>query len=77
MTEKKEFIKCWIKRIQFKHRLRRMDRRWRMQGGASYDLFPPSFYYTHSAQEIKEITDREISCLREMIRKYEEENAQK
>lgn len=72
MEGKMGFLKKWIKKIWFWHKLRRMDRRWRMQGGASYEIFPPSFYYIHSLEEIQEITDREIAGLRKLIKEYEE-----
>ena len=72
MEGKMGFLKKWIKKIWYRHKLRRMDRQWHMQGGASYQLFPPSFYYTHSEEEIKEITERELAYLRKMVAEYEE-----
>ncbi len=64
------FLKKWIRKIWCWHKLRCMDRRWRMQGGASYQLFPPSFYYIHSAEEIKDITEKKLTDLRKQIKEY-------
>ena len=72
MGEKMGFLKKWIKKIWYRHKLRRMDRRWRIQGGASYQLFPPSFYYAHSPEEIQGIADRELLSLTVLVQKYEE-----
>ncbi len=48
--------KC-IERIKFRNKLRRMDDEWFFRGGSCWELFPPSFYYTHTKQEIKRIKE--------------------
>lgn len=40
----------------FKIKLWEMDRLWELMGGSCWGLFPPSFYYTHTEEEIERIT---------------------
>lgn len=49
-------VKGWIDKIIFRIKLWEMDDRWYDMGGSCWGLFPPSFYYTHSEEEIKRIT---------------------
>ena len=70
-------LKKIVKKIRFRIRLMRMDSLWRYYGGSAYDLFPPSFYYTHSREEIKRITEAELAELRQMIKDYQTKNGKK
>ena len=43
--------------VKDRHRLKKMDDWWYFMGGNCFGLFPPSFYYTHSEEEIRLIKD--------------------
>ena len=49
-------IKEWIDKIIFRIKLWEMDEWWYYTGGSCWGLFPPSFYYTHTEEEIERIT---------------------
>ena len=49
-------IKVWIDKIIFRIKLWEMDEWWYYTGGSCWGLFPPSFYYTHTEEEIERIT---------------------
>lgn len=44
---------------------------WYLMGGSCFGLFPPSFYYTHTEEEIKQITEETLGNLYDMIAEYE------
>lgn len=44
------------KKALFYIKLKQMDAEWYDRGGSCWGLFPPSFYYTHTEEEIKRIT---------------------
>ena len=44
------------KKTIFYIKLKQMDAEWYNRGGSCWELFPPSFYYTHTEEEIKRIT---------------------
>lgn len=51
------------RKVMFKIKLWEMDRLWELMGGSCWGLFPPSFYYTHTEEEIERITKETIeSC---------------
>lgn len=52
-------IKEFIQRIRRKEELRQQDELWRATGGASWSLFPPSFYATHTKEEAEQ-AEREV-----------------
>lgn len=54
-------------KIMFRIKLQEMDSMWELMGGSCWGLFPPSFYYTHTEEEIERITKETIERLREMI----------
>lgn len=58
--------KFWEKFV-FKMKLREMDRRWYYMGGSCYGLFPPSFYHTHSEDEIRKCTNEIIMELEKLL----------
>lgn len=47
-----------IRKTVFRMKLREMDRMWEFMGGSCWGLFPPSFYYTHTEEEIERIKKR-------------------
>lgn len=51
-----KIIKGWIDKIIFRIKLWEMDDWWYYTGASSWELFPPSFYYTHTEEEIERIT---------------------
>ena len=61
-------------RIGIRLRLIYLDSLWQFYGGNSYELFPPSFYYTHSPKEIAELTEKNLSELRRLAQQYNEQN---
>lgn len=66
-----KLLKELIHKIRFRLKLREMDEQWYLTGGNCFGLFPPSFYYTHTEEEIKRITAEEIAKLREIIDQLE------
>ena len=64
-------IKKLIDNIRFRIKLQQMDDLWRDMGGSCWGLFPPSFYYTHTEDEIKRIKDETIKELYEMLEQLE------
>jgi hypothetical protein len=56
-----------VKKIRFKMKLREMDRQWYFTFGNCFSLFPPSFYYTHTQEEIDRITAEEIAKIRKLL----------
>lgn len=66
-------IKGWIDKIIFRIKLSDMDRMWRFSGASCWELFPPSFYYTHTEEEIERImaeTDAELQELLDLLEDY-------
>lgn len=71
---KKMFVltrKLWEK-IKFEHKMREMDRSWYFMGGNCFGLYPPSFYYRHTEEEIKQITEETLAELYAVVDKYRE-----
>lgn len=64
-------IKAKIDKIRFKMKLKRMDRAYYIFGWSCFGLFPPSFYYTHTPEEIEEITNRELEKIKQMLAELE------
>ena len=50
-----------------KLKLMEMDSRWYLMGGNCFGLFPPSFYHTHSEEEIKRCTDEIIMEIEKLL----------
>ena len=59
-----ELLRKLMQKIRFRMKLRQMDYWWYFIGGNNWQLFPPSFYYTHTEEEIKRITGEELDKLR-------------
>ena len=60
-------IKWWIDRIIFRIKLWEMDEWWYYTGGSCWGLFPPSFYYTHTEEEIERITEETRARIQALI----------
>ena len=48
-----------------------MDRRWRLTGGPNWQLFPPSYYYKYSKEELEKMRDEKLKRIRAMIDELE------
>ena len=73
MFVKRECIKrlrSLIRKFRSHMKLKQLDDWWYLMGGSCFELFPPSFYYTHTEEEIKRIKDRELDKLRAIRDKY-------
>lgn len=64
-----DLLKKLIHKIWFRIKLKEMDDWWYHTGASSWKLFPPSFYYTHTEEEIERITDETLAKIRSMIDK--------
>ena len=51
---------------KYKRELERIDNIY----GRGWTLFPPSFYLTHTKEEIEEATQKEIAAFRELFRRH-------
>ena len=47
-----------------------MFRLWELMGGSCWGLFPPSFYYTHTEEEIERITKETIESCKKMLDEF-------
>ena len=54
-------------KVRFKIKLWEMDRLWEYMGGSCWGLFPPSFYYTHTEEEIERISKEIMERLKKLI----------
>lgn len=70
-------MKKLFKKIMFRIKLWYMDHLWRMSGESCFSLFPPSFYYTHTREEIERIKREEIAEIRKILDEYGEQNVVK
>ena len=59
-------------KIYFRIRLRHIDSEWYYWNDTGFSLFPPSFYYTHSEDEIERTTEETLAELRTMLSEYDE-----
>lgn len=66
----KEKIKSLCEKIWFRRKLKGMDELWRLFGGSCFGLFPPSFYYTHTQEEIERIGKEEIDKLKKLLEEF-------
>lgn len=62
-----EFLKKPIKKIIFWIKLKQMDDLWYLMGGSCFGLFPPSFYYMHTEEEIERITAENLERIDKLI----------
>lgn len=64
-------FKDLIYEIRFRIKLKEMDNWYYFIGGNCFGIFPPSFYYTHTEEEIECITAKELERLREIKKQLE------
>lgn len=62
-----EFLKNSMRKIIFRIKLKQMDDWWYFMGGSCFGLFPPSFYYTHTEEEIERITAENLERIDKLI----------
>lgn len=67
-------LKKIIKQIRIKRELQIMDDVYYLTGQSCFSLFPPSFYYTHTPEEIERITQDEIRKIKELLEQMEQHN---
>lgn len=65
-------IKEFIRKRREKRKLEDMDRMWYLTGRSSWELFPPSFYYTHTPEEIKKETAELMERVHKLIDELED-----
>ena len=68
MGKLERVLKGIIEKVKFRIKLKRMDDWWYYRGGGCFELFPPSFYYTHTEEEVRRITDETLESLRSMVK---------
>lgn len=56
-----------VQKILFQIKLWQMDEWWYYTGASSWELFPPSFYYTHTREEIDRITAETVERIQKLI----------
>ena len=56
--------------VMFQIKLWKMDSWWGFIGGSCWRLFPPSFYYTHTEEEIEQITKETVERLTKIIDQF-------
>lgn len=65
------FRKLW-KKAKFEYKMQKMDSLWYFMGGNCFGLFPPSFYYRHTEEDVKQITEETLAELHAVVDKYRE-----
>ncbi len=70
-----KILKKAIHQICFRIKLKNMDDLWYIMGGSCFGVFPPSFYYTHTEEEIKRITAEKMEKIQKMITEIKERRA--
>ena len=68
-----KIVKCGLKiykSLKFKAQMRRLDKMWYFLGGNCFGIFPPSFYYTHTEQEIEQQKKETIEKLKAILNAY-------
>ena len=66
----------YLKQREFKKKLQAMDAEAAYNGSLSWMLFPPSYYYTHTQEEIERDTEEAIKRLRQKIEELREYEGQ-
>ncbi len=60
-----------VQKIIFQIKLQRMNGWWHYTRACSWELFPPSFYYTHTKEEIERITAETVGRIQKLIDEME------
>jgi hypothetical protein len=69
-------IKEFIKRKKQEEELRSMDMAWYLTGQSSWSLFPPSFYATHTKEEITKAAEEELKLIEAIIDNFSDGNSE-
>lgn len=56
-----------ISRIRWRIKLKMMDDMWFFMGGSCFGMFSPSFYYTHTQEEIESIVAEEEKQIQKLM----------
>ncbi len=64
-------------KVMFKIKLWELDSMWEYMGGSCWGLFSPSFYYTHTEEEIERISKQMIESCEKMIDEYRNNGGKK
>ena len=69
---KKIIEKCEdiFEKLRTRRKLKRMDELWYQRGGCCFGLFPPSYYYKYSEEEMEKLKEQELGKLRAIIEDY-------
>lgn len=60
-------LKKILHEIRFRMKLKKMDDIWEFMGGNCFGMFPPSFYYTHTEEEIDHIATEKMEEIQKII----------
>lgn len=77
MKQMKEKIRSIHEKIRFRRRLKAMDEFWNLYGGSCFGMFPPSFYYKHSEEEIEKLRQEEIAKLKDILNEFQRRHEMK
>lgn len=67
-----EALEEMVQKVLFRLKLWEMDEWWYFTGASSWALFPPSFFYKHTEEEVRRIKAETIEMLRKLMRETEE-----
>lgn len=67
-----DLLKNLMYKIWFRIKLKEMDDWWYCTGASSWELFPPSFYYTHTEEETEHITQETKARIQALINQFED-----
>lgn len=67
-----KFVTKIYKVLKFTAQMQRLDKMWYFFGGSCFGIFPPSFYYTHTQEEIEQKKKETIKILQEILNAYED-----
>ena len=65
------------RKIAFRIKLKQMDAWWYYIGGNCFQAFPPSFYYTHTEEEIKQAKAEIHAELDKLLADFEKKKSEK
>ena len=66
-----EKIMEYIKQRRWKAELRRLDENWYLWGSC-FDMYPPSFYLTHTPEEVEKIQAEDLKRIKQKIEELKE-----
>jgi hypothetical protein len=69
-------IKEFIKRKKREEELMSMDMAWYLTDQSSWSLFPPSFYATHTEEEINKAAEEQLALIEAIIDRLGDSNSE-